>query len=75
MHIPGCCKDLFGIGADGIDRAVMALNLSDGCEVVHVPHLEHSPPAGAEERGPPGNKRQSTHPILVRVWDLLRRIK
>ncbi len=75
MHVPGCGKDLFGIGADGIDRAVMALNLSDGREVVHVPHLEHSPPAGAKKHGPPRNKRQSTHPILVRVWDLLRRNK
>lgn len=71
MHVPGGSEDLFGIGADGIYWAVMAFNFSNGREVVHVPHLEHAPPAGAEEHGPSGNERQSTHPILVRVWDLL----
>ena len=71
LLLPGRGEDLFGVGADGIDGAVVTLDLADGGEVVHVPHLQHPPPAGAEEHRPAGHVRQGTHPVLMGVGDLL----
>lgn len=71
MHSPGGSEDLFGVGADCINGTVVAFDLSDGGEVIHVPHLEHARPAGTEEHGSPGHERQSAHPVLVGVGDLL----
>lgn len=49
----------------------MTPDLSYWGEVVHVPHLEHAAPTRAQQHGPSWDVRQSTHPVLVGVGDLL----
>lgn len=71
--LPGRSEDLPGVGADGVDGAVVTSDLSDGGEVVHVPHLEHAAAAGAQQHGPPRDVGQRAHPVLVGVGDLLQR--
>lgn len=60
-----------GVGADGIDGALMTLDLSYGGEVINVPHLQHASPTGTQQHGSPRNVCQSTHPVLMGVGDLL----
>lgn len=62
---------MLAVGADGIDGAVVALDLTNGCEVVHVPDLDEACPAGAQQHGPARHKGQGTHPVLVSIGDLL----
>lgn len=62
---------MLAVGADGIDGAVMALDLTNGCEVVHIPDLDEACSAGAQQHGSAGNKGQGTYPILVSIGDLL----
>lgn len=62
---------MLAVGADGIDGAVVALDLTNGCEVVHIPDLDEAGPAGAQQHGPAGYKGQGAHPVLVSVGDLL----
>jgi hypothetical protein len=45
---PGGCEDVLAVGTDGIDGAVVALDLTDGGEVVHVPDFDDACPAGAQ---------------------------
>lgn len=72
MNLPGSGEDLSGVGAYGIDGAFVTSDLSDRCEVVHVPDFQHAAAAGAQQHGPSGHVRQRAHPVLVGVWDLLR---
>lgn len=60
-----------GVGAYGINRAVMTSDLSYGRKVFHIPHLEHAAPTGAQQHGPAGYIGQSAHPVLVGIRDLL----
>lgn len=69
--LPGSGEDLPGVGADGVDGAVVTSDLSDGGEVVHVPHLQHAAAAGAQQHGPSRDVGQRAHPVLVGVGDLL----
>lgn len=71
--LPGRSEDLPGVGADGVDGAVVTSDLSDGGEVVHVPHLQHAAAAGAQQHGPPRDVGQRAHPVFVGVGDLLQR--
>lgn len=61
-----------GVGAYGVNGAVVTSDLSDGREVVHIPHLQHAAAATAQQHGPTRDVRQRTHPVLVSVGDLLR---
>lgn len=63
---------MLGIGADGIDGAVVPLDLTDGREVVHVPDLDDARTAGAEQHGAAWDEGQGAHPVLVCIGDLLR---
>lgn len=71
IYLPGCCEDLSGVGADGINGAIVTSDLSYGCEIFHVPHFEHAAPTGAQQHGPTRYVGQSAHPVLVSVGDLL----
>lgn len=75
QHLPGGREDVLAVGADGIDGAVMALDLINGCEVVHIPDLDEARPAGAQQHGPAGYKGQGTHPVLVSIGDLLWKVQ
>lgn len=46
--VTGGREDVLAVGADGIDGAVMALDLTNGREVVHIPDLDEACPAGAQ---------------------------
>ena len=59
------------VGTDGVDGAVVAFDLADGCEVVHVPDLDNARTAGAELHGSARNEGQGAHPVLVCRGDLL----
>lgn len=72
LNVPGSSEDLSGVGAYGINGAVMTSDLSYRGEVIYVPHLQHAPSAGAQQHGPARHIGQSAHPVLVGVWDLLR---
>lgn len=71
FFLPGRSEDLSRVGTYGVDRAVVTPDLSYWGEVVNVPHLEHAAPTCAQQHGPPWDVRQSTHPVLVGVGDLL----
>lgn len=64
---------MLGIGADGVDGAVVTPDLSDGREVIHVPDLDDARAAGAQQHGAARDKGQGTHPVLVCIGDLLRK--
>lgn len=71
FFLPGRGEDLSGVGAYGVDGAVVTSDLSYGREVVYVPHLQHAAAAGAQQHGPAWDVGQRTHPVLVGVGDLL----
>lgn len=75
LNLPGCSEDLSGVGAYGINGAFVTSDLPYRCEVLHVPHFEHAAPTGAQQHGPARDVGQSAHPVLVSVWDLLRKVK
>lgn len=62
---------MLGVGADGIDGAVVPLDLPHRGEVIHVPHLDHASSAGAQHHGAAGDESQGADPVFVRVGDLL----
>lgn len=62
---------MLAIGADGVDGAVVALDLTNGCEVVHIPDLDEARSAGAQQHGSARYKGQGAHPVLVSIGDLL----
>lgn len=62
---------MLAVGADGIDGAVVALDLTNGREVVHIPDLDEACPAGTQHHGSAGYKGQGAHPVLVSIGDLL----
>lgn len=49
----------------------MTSDLPYRCEVVYVPDFQHAATAAAQQHGPSGHIRQSAHPVLVGIWDLL----
>ena len=59
------------VGANGIDGAVVAFNLADGREVVHVPDLDDARTAGTQQHGAAWDEGQRAHPVLVCSGDLL----
>lgn len=59
------------VGADGVDGAVVAFDLTDGRKVVHVPDLDDARTAGAQKHGAARDEGQGTHPVLVCCGDLL----
>ena len=69
--LPGRSEDVSGVGADSVDGTVVTFDLAYRGEVVHVPHLHHAPPAGADQQGSPGDEGQGAHPVLMGVGDLL----
>lgn len=70
-HPPGGGENVPAVGANGVDGAVMAFDLADGREVVHVPDLDDARTAGAQQHGAAGDKGQCAHPVLVCSGDLL----
>ncbi len=71
FFLPGRSEDLSWVGTYGVDGAVMTSDLSYGGEVVYIPHLQHAAPTGAQQHGPARDIRQSAHPVLMGVGDLL----
>lgn len=59
------------VGADGIDGAVMPLDLPNRCEVIHVPDLHQASAAGTQQHGAARDESQGTNPVLVCIRDLL----
>lgn len=62
---------MLGVGADGIDGAVVPLDLPNRGEVIHVPDFDHTSSAGTQHHGAAGDEGQGTNPVFVRIWDLL----
>lgn len=62
---------MLGVGADGIDEAVMALDLPDWSEGVHIPDFDDASSAGAQHHGAAGDEGQGTDPVFVGIGDLL----
>lgn len=59
------------IGADGIDGAVVPLDVPNGGEVIDIPDLHCPTTAGTQQHGPARHKGQRTNPVFVCIWDLL----
>lgn len=70
-HPPGGSENVPAVGANGIDGAVVAFDLADGREVVHVPDLDDTRTAGAQQHGAAWDEGQCAHPVLVCSGDLL----
>ena len=59
------------VARDGVNGAVMTLELPEGPESVRVPQLEHPASAAAQQGRRAGDHAQRTHPVTVGVRDLL----
>lgn len=71
FFLPGCSEYLSRVCTDGVNGAFVTSDLSYGGEVVYVPHLQHATPTGAQQHRATWDVRQSTHPVLMGVGDLL----
>ena len=59
------------VARDGVDGAVVTLELPDGPQSVRVPKLEHPASAAAQQSRGAGDHAQCAHPVTVGVRDLL----
>ena len=64
-------EQVAAVGGDGVDGALVALQLPQGPQSVRVPQLEHAASAATQQSRRAGHHPQGTHPITVRVWYLL----
>ena len=64
-------EQVAAVGGDGVDGALVALQLPQGPQGVCVPQLEHAASAAAQQSRRARHHPQGTHPIAVRVWHLL----
>lgn len=71
FFLPGRSEDLSRVGTYGVNGAVMTSDLSYRGEVVYVPHLQHAAPTGTQQHWATWDIRQSAHPVLMGVGDLL----
>lgn len=62
---------MLGIGTDGVDGAVVAFDLPNRGEVIHVPDFDHASSAGTQHHGAARDEGQGTDPVFVCIWDLL----
>ena len=74
-HLLSGSEDMGGVHTDGIDGTVMTSHLSNWHESIYIPEFQNATSAATKQNRMAWHHAQGTDPVLVCIWDLLKRVE